>query len=76
MFLVWGHYFFYRGLPCEPVFKQVADQVLTLKQNEGFFLCKTWKMKLLNEAADDAGGVFDEVLTHMCLVRQTFFIYC
>ena len=51
------------------MFKQVADQVLTLKQNEGFFLCKTWKMKLLNEAADDAGGVFDEVLTHMCLVR-------
>lgn len=25
-------------------------------------------MKLVNEAADDAGGVFDEVVTHMCTV--------
>lgn len=61
--------FLHRGLPCDSVLKQVADQVLTINPNEGFFLCKTWKMKLLNEAADDAGGVFDEVLTHMCMVK-------
>ncbi|XP_066930429.1 probable E3 ubiquitin-protein ligase HERC1 [Clytia hemisphaerica] len=56
-----------RGLACDPVFKQVAEQVLTVKPNEGLLLCKTWKIKLVNEAADDAGGVFDEVLTHMCM---------
>jgi len=46
----------------------VADQVLTSKPCEALLLGKAWKIKLVNEAADDAGGVFDEVLTHMCAV--------
>ena len=59
---------FDRGNPFEPVFKQVAEQVLSLKPPESLLLTKVWKVKLVNEAADDAGGVFDEVVTHMCTV--------
>lgn len=55
------------------MFKQVADQVLSIKPMENLLLSKTWKIKLQNEAADDAGGVFDEVLTHMCIVRSALF---
>ena len=55
----------------EAVFKQVAEQVLSLKPVESsLLLTKVWKVKLVNEAADDAGGVFDEVVTHMCTVRS------
>ena len=43
--------------------------MLALKPFESsLLLTKVWKVKLVNEAADDAGGVFDEVVTHMCTV--------
>lgn len=56
-----------KGNPCEPVFKQVAEQILNLKPPDSLLLTKAWKVKLVNEAADDAGGVFDEVVTHICM---------
>lgn len=66
--------FFYRGNPCEPVFKQVAEQILNLKPPDSLLLTKAWKVKLVNEAADDAGGVFDEVVTHICMVSYVFLL--
>lgn len=27
---------------------------------------RAWKVKLLGEGADDAGGVFDDTITEMC----------
>lgn len=29
---------------------------------------RAWKVKLLGEGADDAGGVFDDTITEMCKV--------
>ena len=60
------------GNTCSPVFQQVAEQILAIKSSDQLSLGKAWKVKLLNEAADDAGGVFDEVLTTMCMVRHVF----
>jgi len=56
-----------KGKKCDSVFKQVADQILPMKTDEQIGLGQAWKVKLVNEAADDAGGVFDEVLTHICM---------
>ena len=28
---------------------------------------RAWKVKLMGEGADDAGGVFDEMITAMCI---------
>ncbi|XP_047141184.2 probable E3 ubiquitin-protein ligase HERC1 isoform X1 [Hydra vulgaris] len=55
------------GEQCETVFKQVADQVLSFALSDSIMLVREWKIKLLNEAADDAGGVFDEISTQMCM---------
>ena len=29
-------------------------------------MCRSWKVKLVGEGADDAGGVFDDTITEMC----------
>lgn len=29
---------------------------------------RAWKVKLVGEGADDAGGVFDDTITEMCQV--------
>lgn len=29
---------------------------------------RAWKVKLIGEGADDAGGVFDDTITEMCQV--------
>lgn len=32
---------------------------------------RAWKVKLVGEGADDAGGVFDDTITEMCQELQT-----
>ena len=57
-----------RGKKCDSVFKQVAKHVLKQKPKDLCFPSRTWKIRLVDEAADDAGGVFDEIMTEMCQV--------
>ena len=61
---------FFRDRNCAAIFHQVASQVLSLKPPDSLLLAKAWKIKLVNEAADDAGGVFDEIVTDMCKVNM------
>ena len=50
------------------VLPQIASQVLTL--DPASIRCKprAWKVHLVGEGADDAGGVFDETIAQMCEV--------
>ncbi|CAG0917523.1 unnamed protein product [Notodromas monacha] len=48
------------------VFAQIASQVSLKKASELCLPSRAWKVKLQGEAADDAGGVFDETMTQMC----------
>ena len=50
------------------MFRQVAKQVLKHKPRDLCFPSRAWKIRLVDEAADDAGGVFDEIMTEMCQV--------
>ena len=59
---------FSRGKKCDSVFKQVAKHVLKQKPKDLCFPSRAWKIRLVDEAADDAGGVFDEIMTEMCQV--------
>ena len=33
---------------------------------------RAWKVRLIGEAADDAGGVFDDTITEMCQVKSHY----
>ena len=35
---------------------------------------RAWKVRLVGEGADDAGGVFDETLTEMCAELENGFV--
>lgn len=35
---------------------------------------RAWKVKLVGEGADDAGGVFDDTITEMCEVCRLLFL--
>ena len=50
------------------VLPQIATQVLAL--DPASIRCKprAWKVHLVGEGADDAGGVFDETIAQMCEV--------
>jgi len=50
------------------VLPQIAPQVLAL--DPASIRCKprAWKVMLVGEGADDAGGVFDETIAQMCEV--------
>jgi len=50
------------------VLPQIASQVLAL--DPASIRCKprAWKVNLVGEGADDAGGVFDETIAQMCEV--------
>lgn len=50
----------------KPIFVQVAKQVITMKPQELRLPSRAWKVKLVGEGADDAGGVFDDTITEMC----------
>ncbi|XP_018567016.1 probable E3 ubiquitin-protein ligase HERC1 [Anoplophora glabripennis] len=54
------------GQKCKPIFVQIARQVVDLKPQELRLPSRAWKVKLLGEGADDAGGVFDDTITEMC----------
>nr|CAD7264868.1 unnamed protein product [Timema shepardi] len=55
-----------RGRRCKPIFVQVARQVIKMKPAELRLPSRAWKVKLVGEGADDAGGVFDDTVTEMC----------
>lgn len=47
---------------------QIAKQVVSLNPLELRLPSRAWKVKLVGEGADDAGGVFDDTITEMCQV--------
>ncbi|KAJ8304108.1 hypothetical protein KUTeg_017691 [Tegillarca granosa] len=55
-----------RGKKCKPVFTQIGQQVVKLKPEDLRLPARAWKVKLIGEGADDAGGVFDDTITEMC----------
>ena len=57
-----------RGKKCKPVFTQIGQQVIKLRPEELRLPARAWKVKLIGEGADDAGGVFDDTITEMCQV--------
>lgn len=55
-----------KGKKTKPIFVQVAKQVVGMKPQELRLPSRAWKVKLVGEGADDAGGVFDDTITEMC----------
>ncbi|KAH9513367.1 putative E3 ubiquitin-protein ligase herc1 [Bulinus truncatus] len=60
-----------RGKKCRPVYTQIAQQVVKLKPEDLRLPARAWKVKLIGEGADDAGGVFDDTITEMCLELES-----
>ncbi|CAL1541385.1 unnamed protein product [Lymnaea stagnalis] len=60
-----------RGKKCRPVYTQIAQQVVKLKPDDLRLPARAWKVKLIGEGADDAGGVFDDTITEMCLELES-----
>lgn len=58
----------HRGRKCKPIFVQIARQVVKLNASDLRLPSRAWKVKLVGEGADDAGGVFDDTITEMCQV--------
>ncbi|XP_071743775.1 uncharacterized protein [Lepeophtheirus salmonis] len=48
------------------IFSQIAEQVFYIDPKELRLPYRSWKVKLVGEAADDAGGVFDDTISEMC----------
>jgi len=59
------------GKKCRPIFTQIAQQVIKLSAAELRLPARAWKVKLIGEGADDAGGVFDDTITEMCQVMSS-----
>ncbi|XP_045467504.1 probable E3 ubiquitin-protein ligase HERC1 isoform X2 [Harmonia axyridis] len=51
---------------CKPIFVQIAKQIVKFPPIEVRLPSRAWKVKLVGEGADDAGGVFDDTITEMC----------
>ncbi|XP_044756783.1 probable E3 ubiquitin-protein ligase HERC1 [Coccinella septempunctata] len=51
---------------CKPIFVQIAKQIIKFPPHEVRLPSRAWKVKLVGEGADDAGGVFDDTITEMC----------
>ncbi|XP_031715964.1 probable E3 ubiquitin-protein ligase HERC1 isoform X3 [Anarrhichthys ocellatus] len=60
-----------RGRSSKPIFVQIAKQVVSLNPPELRLPSRAWKVKLVGEGADDAGGVFDDTITEMCQELQS-----
>lgn len=60
----------FRGKKTLPIVCQIARQVVKLNPSDLCLPSRAWKVKLLGEGADDAGGVFDDTITEMCQVRH------
>ncbi|XP_019763936.2 probable E3 ubiquitin-protein ligase HERC1 isoform X1 [Dendroctonus ponderosae] len=54
------------GRKPKPIFIQIAKQVVNNRPQEFRLPARAWKVKLVGEGADDAGGVFDDTMTEMC----------
>lgn len=69
-YIVWLclYFLFERGRKCKPIFVQIARQVVKLNASDLRLPSRAWKVKLVGEGADDAGGVFDDTITEMCQV--------
>lgn len=50
----------------DPIFTQVASQIVKMDPADLRLPSRAWKVKLVGEGADDAGGVFDDTITEMC----------
>ena len=50
------------------MFIQIARQVVKLNAADLRLPARAWKVKLVGEGADDAGGVFDDLITEMVQV--------
>ncbi|KAF3830592.1 hypothetical protein GH733_004411 [Mirounga leonina] len=59
------------GRKCKPIFVQIARQVVKLNASDLRLPSRAWKVKLVGEGADDAGGVFDDTITEMCQELET-----
>uniref|UniRef100_T1JES7 HECT-type E3 ubiquitin transferase n=1 Tax=Strigamia maritima TaxID=126957 RepID=T1JES7_STRMM len=55
-----------KGKKCKPTFIQIARQVVKLRAVDLRLPARAWKVKLVGEGADDAGGVFDDTITEIC----------
>ncbi|KAL5481420.1 hypothetical protein EMCRGX_G021569 [Ephydatia muelleri] len=53
------------------VFPQIATQIVQKPPSELRCSSRAWKVTLVGEAADDAGGVFDETIALMCEELQS-----
>ncbi|XP_038590219.1 probable E3 ubiquitin-protein ligase HERC1 isoform X7 [Micropterus salmoides] len=60
-----------RGRSSKPIYVQIAKQVVSLNPLELRLPSRAWKVKLVGEGADDAGGVFDDTITEMCQELQS-----
>ncbi|XP_035383560.1 probable E3 ubiquitin-protein ligase HERC1 isoform X3 [Electrophorus electricus] len=60
-----------RGRSSKPIFVQIAKQVVNVNPSELRLPSRAWKVKLVGEGADDAGGVFDDTITEMCQELQS-----
>ena len=60
-----------RGKKCRPVFSQISEQVIKLQPQDLRLPARAWKVQLIGEGADDAGGVFDDTITEMCVELET-----
>ena len=60
----------------EAIFTQISEQVVKLSPPDLRLPSRAWKIKLIGEGADDAGGVFDDTITEMCaeLENEVYFI--
>ncbi|TSK72182.1 putative E3 ubiquitin-protein ligase HERC1 [Bagarius yarrelli] len=58
-----------KGRSSKPIFVQIAKQVVNVNPAELRLPSRAWKVKLVGEGADDAGGVFDDTVTEMCQFR-------
>ena len=58
----------YSDRSCKPVLSQIANQILQKEPKDLRCHSRAWKVNLVGEGADDAGGVFDETIAQMCEV--------
>lgn len=55
----------------KPIFIQLATQVIGMRPSVLRLPSRAWKVQLVGEGADDAGGVFDDTITEMCVELTT-----
>ena len=53
------------GAKCSSIFEQLSKQILAFNPEQLRLASRAWKVTLIGEGADDAGGVFDEIMGEM-----------